>query len=148
MCGMSNSSVDPRIRYANNFEEILVTNISISSKNRMTMSTLFMKFNLYGLVIAKIQEAHATKAPCISAVCAGRWWWFKNKASISMLRMRKDADTILKSWVPLVPSLYCPWNDSMNICRAYHLWNLQHETQFLNSLVGYKMRRIVGQMKY
>ena len=47
MCGMSNSSVDPRIRYD---LEVLVTNISI--KNRMTISTLFMKFNLHGFVIA------------------------------------------------------------------------------------------------
>ena len=41
--------------------EPLVTNISISSKIRMTMSTLFMKLNLYGLVIACIQEAPAKK---------------------------------------------------------------------------------------
>ena len=30
--------------------------------------------------------------------------------------------------------------------NIYHLRNLQHETHFLNSLVGYKMRRFVGQM--
>ena len=64
MCGTSNSSVVPRIKYANNGDpELLVTNISISSKNRMTISTLFMKFNLYGLVIAWIQVAHARNAP-------------------------------------------------------------------------------------
>ena len=71
MCGTSNSSVDPRIKYVNNGDaEVLVTNISI--KNRMTISTLVMKFNLYDFVIAWIQEAHATKTPCISDVCAGR----------------------------------------------------------------------------
>ena len=102
-----------------------------------------MKFNLYGFVIV---YTHATKAPCISDVSAGRRWWFMKKASINILKMRKDAETFLKSRVPLLPSLYCPWNDSMNMCRAYHLQNLQHETHFLNSLVGYKMRRIVGQM--
>ena len=69
---------------------------------------------------------------------------FRNKTSISILRMRNDAETILKSRVPLVPSLYCHWNDSTNMCRACHLRNPQHETHFLNSLVGYRMRRIVG----
>ena len=44
MCGTSNSSVDPRIKYVDNDDpEVLVTNISILSKNRMTISTLFMK---------------------------------------------------------------------------------------------------------
>ena len=43
------------------------------------------------------------------------------------------------------PCSYCPWNDSTNMCRAYHLRNPQHETHLLNSLVGYTMRRIVGQ---
>ena len=53
MCGMRNSSVVPGIKYVNNGDaEVFVTNISISSKNRMTISTLFMKFNLYGFVIA------------------------------------------------------------------------------------------------
>ena len=53
MCGMSNSSIDPRIRYViNDDAEVLVTYISISSKNRMTISTLVIKFNLYGFVIA------------------------------------------------------------------------------------------------
>ena len=53
MCGMSNSSVDPRIMSANNGDpEVLATNISVPSKNRITISILFMKFNLYGLVIA------------------------------------------------------------------------------------------------
>ena len=47
----SNSNVDPRIMYINNGgAEVLVTNISISSKNRMMISTLFMKFNLNALV--------------------------------------------------------------------------------------------------
>jgi len=65
MCGASNSSVDLRIRYVIKVgdAEVLDTNVSISSKNRMTISTLFMKFNLYGLVIAYIQEAHANNAP-------------------------------------------------------------------------------------
>ena len=48
---------------------------------------------------------------------------------------------ILKS--PLVPSLYC---HSTNMCRASHLQNPQHKTDFLNSLVGYRMRCIVEQM--
>ena len=74
MCGMSNSSVVPRIMYVvfsvvnNGDPELLVTNISISSKTRMTMSTLFMKFNLYGLVIAWIQEAHTSSTPCTLCV--------------------------------------------------------------------------------
>ena len=56
MCGMSNSSVDPTIEYVNNFVvRRLVASVSISSKNRMTISRLFIKFNLYGLVIAWIQ---------------------------------------------------------------------------------------------
>ena len=61
MCGTSNSSVVPRIMHGNinGGREVLVTNISISSKNRMTISILFMKFNLYGLWIAWIQEAAA-----------------------------------------------------------------------------------------
>ena len=64
MCGMSISSVDPRIWYDNNSDaELLGTNISTPSKNRMTISTLFMKFNLYGLVTACIQEAPAKNAP-------------------------------------------------------------------------------------
>ena len=50
MCGTSNSSVDPRIKYV--ISDDAETNISISCKNRMTISILFMKFNLYGLVIA------------------------------------------------------------------------------------------------
>ena len=60
MCGTSNTNVVPRIvcvRYGD--AELLVTNISISSKISMTISTLFMKLNLYGLVIAWTQEAHA-----------------------------------------------------------------------------------------
>ena len=53
MCGTSNSSVVTRTMSANNGDpELLVTNISIPSKNRITISILFMKFNLYGLVIA------------------------------------------------------------------------------------------------
>ena len=53
MCGMSNSSVVPRVKYVNDGDaELLATNISILSKNRMIISTLFMKFNLYGLVTA------------------------------------------------------------------------------------------------
>ena len=35
--------------------EMFVANIGISSKNRITISILLMKFNLYGLVIAWIQ---------------------------------------------------------------------------------------------
>ena len=59
MCGMSNSNIVPRIEYANNGDgELLVAKNSISSKSSMTMSTLFMKLNLYGLVIAWIQMAH------------------------------------------------------------------------------------------
>ena len=65
MFGMSNSSVVPRMLHA----ELLVANISISSKNRMTISTLFMKFNLYGLVLAWIQEVPAKRTHCISDVC-------------------------------------------------------------------------------
>ena len=62
MCGTSNSNVVPRIRYVNNGDaELLVKNISISSKTSMTISTLFIKFNLYGLVIAWTQVAHAKK---------------------------------------------------------------------------------------
>ena len=73
MCGMSNSSVDPRIRYdINDDAQVVVTNISISSKNRITISTLFMKFYLYGFVIVKIQEAHVTNAPWNSAACVCR----------------------------------------------------------------------------
>ena len=146
MCGISNNSVVPRIKCANNGDpELLVTNISISSKNRMTISTLFMKFNLYGLVIAWIQEAPAINAPWSSDVCESKRWRFRNKNSITILRMRNDAETILKSRIPLVPSLNCPWNDSTNMYRACHLLNPQHETHLLNSLVGCRMRRIVGQ---
>ena len=71
MCGTSNSSVVPRRGYVNNGdEEMFDTKISISSKNRITISTLFMKFNLYGLVTAWIQVAPAINAPCSSDVCA------------------------------------------------------------------------------
>ena len=73
MCGTSNSSVDPRIRYVDN-DDVVVLDTNISIKNRMTISTLFMKFNLYGFVIAWIKEAHATKTPSISDVRAGRRW--------------------------------------------------------------------------
>ena len=96
------------------------------------ISTLFMSFNLYGLVIAWIQEAH-------NDVRESKRWWFRNKASIDILRMRNDAETILKSQVPFVPSLYCPWNDSMNMCRACHLQNPQHATHLLNSRVGHRI---------
>ena len=75
MCGMSNSSVVPRIMYANNGDaELLVTNISISSKNSMTISILFMKFNLYGLVIAWTQVAHTRNTPSSIDVCVGKRW--------------------------------------------------------------------------
>ena len=47
-------------------------------------------------------------------------------ASINILRMKNDAETILKSWVALVTSLYCSWNDFTNVCRA---WNPQHTTE-------------------
>ena len=57
----------------------------------MTISTLFMKFNLYGLVITWIQEAPAINAPCISDVCDGRRWWYRNRNSISILRMQKPS---------------------------------------------------------
>ena len=133
MCGMRNSSVVPGIRYVIIGDaEVVVTNISISSKNRMTISTLIMKFNLYSFVIAWIQVAHAKIAPSISDECAGKWWGFRNQTSISILRMKNDAENILKSRVPLVPSLYCLWNDSTNMCSACHLRNPQHETHFLN----------------
>ena len=70
MCGMSNSSVVTRVKYDKDIDPgVVVTNISISSKNRMTISTLLMKFNLYGLVIAWIHEAPAINAPCSSDVC-------------------------------------------------------------------------------
>ena len=73
MCGMSNSSVVPKIKYVTSgVPELLVTNISISSKNRMTISILLMKFNLYGLVIAWIQEAPAIYAPSSSDVCESK----------------------------------------------------------------------------
>ena len=75
MCGMSNSSVVPRIEYAINGDaELIVTKLSISSKNSMTMSTLFMKLNLYGLVIAWTQVAHARNAPWSIDVCVGKRW--------------------------------------------------------------------------
>ena len=64
MCGMSDSSVVPRIMYVNDDDaELVVTNISISSKNRITMTTLFKKLNLYGFVIAWIQVVPAINAP-------------------------------------------------------------------------------------
>ena len=64
MCGTSNSSVVPRIKYVNNSDpEMLVTNVSISSKNRITISILLLMFSLYGLVIACIQEAHTSSSP-------------------------------------------------------------------------------------
>ena len=142
---MSNSSVVTWIKSANNGDEE-VFDRNISSKNRITISILFMKFILYGLVIAWKQEAHANRITCSSDVCENERWWFTNRNSINILRMRNDAETILKSRVPLVPSLYCPWNDSTNMCRACHLRNPQHETHLLNSLVGYRMRITVGQM--
>ena len=75
MCGMSNSSVVPRIEYANNGDaELIVTKISISSKSSMTMSTLFMKFNLYGLVIAWTQVAHTKNVPWSIDVCESKRW--------------------------------------------------------------------------
>ena len=40
----------------------------------MTISTLFMKFNLYGLVIAWTQEAHARNVPWSIDVCVGKRW--------------------------------------------------------------------------
>ena len=46
--------------------EMLVTSVSIWSKNRMMISTLF---SLYGFVVAYIQVAHAKSPPCISDVC-------------------------------------------------------------------------------
>ena len=49
----------------------------------------------------------------------------------------------LKSQVPLLPSLYCPWNDSTNVCSGYHSRNPQHVTHFLNSVVGYIVTLIV-----
>ena len=52
MCGMSNSSVSPKITYVNNDDDAEVLVMNISSTNRTTISTLFMKFNLYGLVTA------------------------------------------------------------------------------------------------
>ena len=145
MYGMSNSSVVPRIKYVNNSDpELLVTNISTPSKNRITISILLLMFSLYGLVIAWKQEAHKKRKTCNSAVWKVERWWFMNKNSISILRMRNDAETILKSRVPLVPFLNCPWNDSTKMYRACHLRNSKHETHFLNSFVGYRMRRIVG----
>ena len=75
MCGMSNSNVVPRIEYANNGDaELLVTKISISSKNSTTTSTLFMKFNLYGLAIAWTQVAYARNAPWSIDVCESKRW--------------------------------------------------------------------------
>ena len=75
MCGTSNSNVDARIMYANNGDaELLVTNISNSSENSMTISTLFMKFNLYGLVIAWIQMAHKKNVPWSIDVCESKRW--------------------------------------------------------------------------
>ena len=73
MCGTSNSSVVPRIAYVNNDDmEVLVMNIL--SKNRMTISTLFMKFDLYGLVIAWKQEAPAINTPWTINVCESNRW--------------------------------------------------------------------------
>ena len=73
MCGMINSSVLPRIMYVDNDDPgVLVASVSISSKNRMTISTLFMKLNLYGLVIARKQVAHAIRTLCISDVYEGK----------------------------------------------------------------------------
>ena len=45
----------------------------------------------------------------------------------TILRMRNNAENILKSQVSLVPSLYSPWNDSTIMCRASHHWNPQHD---------------------
>ena len=60
------------------------------------------------------------------------------KCLISQSKIRS-----LKSQVPLLPSLYCPWNDSTNVCSGYHSRNPQHETHFLNSVVGYIVTLIV-----
>ena len=72
------------------------------------------------------QEAYTQSAHCSSDVWEDKHWWFRNKASINILRMKNDAETILKSRVALVTSLYCSWNDSTNMCRA---WNPQHATE-------------------
>ena len=70
MCGMSNSSVVPRVKKVNDGDaELLVTNISISSKIRITIS---MKLNLYGLVIAWIQVAPAKRTPSSLNVSVGK----------------------------------------------------------------------------
>ena len=70
MCGMSTSSVVPRVKKVNDGDgELLVTNISISSKIRITIS---MKLNLYGLVIAWIQVAPAKRTPSSLNVSVGK----------------------------------------------------------------------------
>ena len=75
MCGTPNSSVDTRIKYAKKSgTEFIAANVSISSKNRMAISTLFMKFNLYGLVIAWKQMAHTKITPCSSDVWEDKRW--------------------------------------------------------------------------
>ena len=61
-------------------------------------------------------------------------WWFRNKNSVDILRMRNDAET---SW-----SHEYHWFHSCTVpemikqtCRACHLQNPKHETHLLNSLV-------------
>ena len=143
MCGTSNSSVVPRIKYVNNSDpELLVTNISTPSKNRITISILLLMFSLYGLVIACIQEAHTSSSP-----------W-----SIDLLKMN-DGDlwtgTASQSWgwgmmqKPFWSHKYHwfhPCTVPEMIPQTCQMRNPQHETHLLNSFVGSKMRRIVGQM--
>ena len=112
----------------------------------LTPTCMLKHTQLYGLMMAKIKVAHTKIAVCSADMCEGKQAWFMENNSITILRMRNAAEAILKSRVPFVPSLYCPWNDSTNTCRACHLRNLQHATDLLNSLVGYRMRRIVGKM--
>ena len=70
MRGTSNSGVVPRVKKVNDDDaELLVTNISISSKIRITIS---MKLNLYGLVIAWIQVAPAKRTPSSLSVSVGK----------------------------------------------------------------------------
>ena len=70
MRGTSNSGVVPRVKKVNDDDaELLVTNISISSKIRITIS---MKLNLYGLVIAWIQVAPAKRTPSSLNVSVGK----------------------------------------------------------------------------
>ena len=63
------------LQYNNGDPEVLVTNISIPSRSRIAISTLLMKFNLYGLVIAWTEEAHAKMhLGVLMCMCESKQW--------------------------------------------------------------------------